>query len=68
MKRILLFLCAIVALNVANATTILFAVDMTGKTVHANGMHIAGSFKALHGAHRPQLVLISPLLRFIIIL
>lgn len=45
MKRFLLLLSAIVLLNVAKATTVLFAVDMTGQTVSANGMHIAGDFQ-----------------------
>ena len=45
MKRILLLLSAIVLLNVAKATTVLFAVDMTGQTVSANGMHVAGDFQ-----------------------
>ncbi len=45
MKRFLLLLSAILMLNLANATTVLFAVDMTGQTVSSNGMHIAGDFQ-----------------------
>ncbi len=46
MKRFLLLLSAVACFNFANSTTVLFAVDMTGQTVHANGMHIAGSFQS----------------------
>lgn len=46
MKRFLLSLVALVAVFSSKATSVLIAVDMTGQTISANGVHIAGSFQA----------------------
>ena len=40
---------ALAALNVAEAKKVKFQVDMTGKTISPNGLHIAGNFQAAAG-------------------
>lgn len=41
---------AVAALNVADAKKVRFQVDMTGRTVSANGVHVAGNFQKAAGA------------------
>lgn len=51
MKRLLLLsLVSLLAVGMANAGKIKFAVDMTGQTVSGNGVHIAGDFQSEAGA------------------
>ena len=45
MKRILLFLLLLSALNPLFARKVVFRVDMTGKTISPNGVHLAGNFQ-----------------------
>lgn len=50
MKKLLLLTTAIAAFSGAFAKKVKFQVDMTGQTVSANGVHIAGNFQAAAGA------------------
>jgi hypothetical protein len=45
MKKLLLSIMALAALNYAEAKKVKFQVDMTGKTISPNGVHVAGSFQ-----------------------
>ncbi|OYU95040.1 MAG: hypothetical protein CFE21_12080 [Bacteroidetes bacterium B1(2017)] len=45
MKKLLLIAAALVATSGAFARKVKFQVDMTGQTISANGVHIAGNFK-----------------------
>ena len=50
MKKLLLFTAALVIFSGVYAKKVMFQVDMTGKTISANGLHIAGNFQAAAGA------------------
>jgi hypothetical protein len=49
MKKLLLSIMALAAINFAEAKKVKFQVDMTGQTVGVNGVHIAGDFQAAAG-------------------
>jgi hypothetical protein len=49
MKKLLLSMMALAAMNFAEAKRVKFQVDMTGQTVSTNGVHIAGDFQAAAG-------------------
>lgn len=49
MKKLLLSIMALAAINFAEAKKVKFQVDMTGQTVGGNGVHIAGDFQAAAG-------------------
>jgi hypothetical protein len=50
MKKLLLSLMAVASLGVVQAKKVKFQVDMTGQTISANGLHVAGNFQAAAGA------------------
>jgi hypothetical protein len=50
MKKLLLSLMAVATLGVVQAKKVKFQVDMTGQTISANGVHVAGNFQAAAGA------------------
>jgi hypothetical protein len=50
MKKLLLSMTAIAVLGSAEARRVKIQVDMTGKTISANGLHVAGNFQAAAGA------------------
>ena len=50
MKRLLLITAALGIFSGVYAKKVKFQVDMTGKTVSPNGVHIAGSFQKAAGA------------------
>jgi hypothetical protein len=45
MKKLLLSLMAVATLGVVQAKKVKFQVDMTGQSISANGVHVAGSFQ-----------------------
>jgi len=50
MKKLLLATAALAMFTGAFAKKVKFQVDMTGQTVSANGVHVAGNFQAAAGA------------------
>ena len=50
MKKILLMTAAMVTMSGLFAKKVKFQVDMTGKTISSNGVHIAGNFQKAAGA------------------
>ena len=50
MKKLLLFTAALGLFSGVYAKKVKFQVDMTGKTISSNGLHIAGNFQAAAGA------------------
>lgn len=48
MKKLLLMSAALFAMSGAFAKKVVFKVDMTGKTVSANGVHLVGNFKDIN--------------------
>jgi len=50
MKKLLLFTASLALISGVYAKKVKFSVDMTGKTVGANGVHIAGNFQKAAGA------------------
>ncbi len=54
MKKLLLSIMAIATLGVVQAKKVKFQVDMTGKTISANGVHVAGSFQGWSPSATPM--------------
>jgi len=50
MKKLLLFTASLALFSGVYAKYVKFQVDMTGKTISANGLHVAGNFQGAAGA------------------